>query len=218
MVSLRAYALPNVTLKVNSKVVDVDMDTPSVTLSDGSTLVSDLIVGADGVKSTCRRLLYQRLGLSDKARPTGDAAFRVMIPLEFVKTPVATRWLSAILIPSAPWNRGATCIIQCMSSRPPHLPAFTDFRTQATIRCAGSAQAVEDAAVLNLALNNVSATRSISTMLKAYKLSRKKRAESTSNNASTTRLVLHYPDGPEQRNRDEKFRAVARGGENPDVL
>lgn len=111
--------LPNVTLQTNSRVVGVNMETPSVSLINGTTLVADVVVGADGdpihlfrlhstdpsatgVKSTCRKILYQRLGLSDYARPTGDAAFRAMIPLErikdpalikFVKTPIATRWI-----------------------------------------------------------------------------------------------------------------------------
>jgi len=55
-----------------------------------------------GLKSTCRKLIYQQLGLVDRARPTGDAAFRVMIHLrdvvdptirEFMSAPIITRWL-----------------------------------------------------------------------------------------------------------------------------
>lgn len=54
------------------------------------------------MKSTCRRLIYKKLGLQDKAKPTGDAAFRVSIPLEsvtdpelraFMTEPIATRWM-----------------------------------------------------------------------------------------------------------------------------
>jgi salicylate hydroxylase len=55
-----------------------------------------------GMKSTCRRLIYEYLGLLDKATPTGDAAFRACIPLDkitdpelraFVTERVATRWM-----------------------------------------------------------------------------------------------------------------------------
>jgi salicylate hydroxylase len=55
-----------------------------------------------GMKSLCRKLIYEKLGLVDKATPTGDAAFRACIPLEnvtdpelraFVTEPVATRWM-----------------------------------------------------------------------------------------------------------------------------
>ena len=58
--------------------------------------------GSAGMKSTCRKLMYQKLGLVDKARPTGDAAFRAMIPLDtvtdpelrkFMTEPIATRWM-----------------------------------------------------------------------------------------------------------------------------
>lgn len=54
------------------------------------------------MKSTCRRLIYNKLGLRDNARPTGDAAFRACIPLSavtdpelrsFMTDPVATRWM-----------------------------------------------------------------------------------------------------------------------------
>ena len=55
-------------------------------------------------------------------------------------------------------------------------------------------------------------------MLKAYELARKSRAEQVAGNGNATRTVLHFPDGPEQVERDEKFRAVAKGGENPDLL
>ena len=46
--------------------------------------------------------MYKQLGLVDKARPTGDAAFRVMIPIDqmndpelqaFASDPVGTRWM-----------------------------------------------------------------------------------------------------------------------------
>lgn len=105
-------------VRVNSKVVDIDFAGSSVTLRDGTTLQADVIVGADGktsmtstvvtltfmlgMKSMCRMLMYRHLGLTDKTRPTGDAAFRAMIPLNavtdpglrtFVTEPIATRWM-----------------------------------------------------------------------------------------------------------------------------
>jgi salicylate hydroxylase len=49
--------LPNVTLQTNSRVVNVDMDKPSVTLSDGTTLVADVVVGADGRSLILKSLL-----------------------------------------------------------------------------------------------------------------------------------------------------------------
>lgn len=43
-----------VEVNVNSKVVDYDLDTPSVTLEDGSTHTADLVVAADGGCSCTR--------------------------------------------------------------------------------------------------------------------------------------------------------------------
>lgn len=107
-------------VRVNSMVTSIDFEKPSVTLQNGTVLEADLIVGADGLfrrlpfpqvnivnvllgmKSTCRRLIYQKLGLVDKVTPTGDAAYRACIPVEKVTDPelrefmtkfVATRWM-----------------------------------------------------------------------------------------------------------------------------
>ena len=73
-------ALPTVTLKMNSHVECVDFDTPSVTLRNGKTYTADVVIASDGLKSVCRSVLFNKLGLVDKARPTGDAAYRIVIP------------------------------------------------------------------------------------------------------------------------------------------
>ena len=46
---------------INSIVVDVDFDKPSITLHDGELLTAEVVVGADGMKSTYRKLIYQTL-------------------------------------------------------------------------------------------------------------------------------------------------------------
>ena len=54
------------------------------------------------MKSICRRTMSQRLGIVDQTIPTGDAAFRALLPIErikdrnlraFVSTEVSTRWI-----------------------------------------------------------------------------------------------------------------------------
>jgi salicylate hydroxylase len=75
-------ALPTVTLRTNAHVEKVDFDAPSVTLRGGETHTADVVIAADGLKSVCRALLFGKLGLVDKARPTGDAAYRIVIPAE----------------------------------------------------------------------------------------------------------------------------------------
>lgn len=83
----------------------------------------------------------------------------------------------------------------------------------------GSAQAVEDAAVLALALNRISdKTKDTSIFLKAYELARKTRTQEVVGSGGVTRNALHLPDGLAQRERDEKFGALSNGGPNPDLL
>ncbi|KAB8224127.1 hypothetical protein BDV33DRAFT_227496 [Aspergillus novoparasiticus] len=98
----QALALPNVELRVNSTVTDVQFDPASVTLVDGTVVQGDVVIAADGIKSTIRGHLLGEDSPS-KAIPTGDAAYRIMLPRsvmekdpelkELVDEPQATRWL-----------------------------------------------------------------------------------------------------------------------------
>jgi salicylate hydroxylase len=67
---------PYMTLRLNSKVVSVDPAVPTVTLQSGEIVQGDLIIGADGVKSTIREVV---VGAPDKPVPTGDSAYRAII-------------------------------------------------------------------------------------------------------------------------------------------
>lgn len=75
----------------------------------------------------------------------------------------------------------------------------------------GAAQAIEDAAVLTVAL---SLAEDVPTALGVYEAVRKSRGEAIQNSAATTRQALHLPDGPEQEKRDK---AIAGTGPNPDL-
>ncbi|EKM59723.1 uncharacterized protein PHACADRAFT_250403 [Phanerochaete carnosa HHB-10118-sp] len=93
-------ATPNVTLRLKSTVVGVDPDAPSLTLASGEVIHGDLIIGADGVKSYVQQVV---LGRVNPAQPTGDAAYRAIIPTSvmledpdlkpFVDTPEMTAWM-----------------------------------------------------------------------------------------------------------------------------
>lgn len=100
----RALALPNVCLRENSPVTDVVFDpaSPSVTLGKTGTVVhGDVVIAADGIKSGIRGLLLEDSALG--AIPTGDAAYRIMLPRsimeqdaelkELLEEPQATRWI-----------------------------------------------------------------------------------------------------------------------------
>jgi salicylate hydroxylase len=72
---------PGVLIRLGSTVRDVQPDPavaggPSVTLASGEVVYADLIVGADGVKSTLQKAVT---GLDDKPTPTGDAAYRAIV-------------------------------------------------------------------------------------------------------------------------------------------
>jgi salicylate hydroxylase len=98
----RALDLPNVELRVNSTVTDVQFNPASVTLANGTVVRGDVVVAADGIKSTIRSYLLDEGSIS-KATPTGDAAYRIMLPRsvmekypdlkDLVNEPQATRWL-----------------------------------------------------------------------------------------------------------------------------
>lgn len=75
-----------VDIKINSKVVRVDDSFEAkVQLADGTWHEGDLVVAADGIKSNIRAQIAASHDHVDRAKPTGDAAYRVMIPREQMK-------------------------------------------------------------------------------------------------------------------------------------
>lgn len=64
-------------IRTSSCVVACDPISGSLTLRDGSVLRADVIVGADGIKSSLRR---EVLGYEVKAKPTGFSAYRLIVP------------------------------------------------------------------------------------------------------------------------------------------
>lgn len=75
---------PRVKIRLKSTVKSVNPDPtttsgPSVTLTTGEVIKGDLIIGADGVKSFIRQVV---VGKPDNPEPTGDAAYRAIIPTD----------------------------------------------------------------------------------------------------------------------------------------
>ena len=101
--SLYDLAAPHVTVILGSPVVGCDPNpvAPSVTLKSGRVLKADLIVGADGLKSYIQEVV---LGEPNRADPTGDAAYRALIPTslmmqdpgmrELIEPPQLTTWMA----------------------------------------------------------------------------------------------------------------------------
>ena len=98
---LHDLVAPHVTILLGSSVAECDPDpaSPSVTLESGEVLNADLIVGADGLKSYIQQVV---LGKPNKADPTGDSAWRALVPAhlmmqdpelrEFIEDPHLTVW------------------------------------------------------------------------------------------------------------------------------
>ena len=80
---LYKLALPYVKIRFSSRVASVspDLPSPSVTLTTGEVISGDLIIGADGVKSSIRRCMVDG---PDAPTPTGDAAYRATINTELL--------------------------------------------------------------------------------------------------------------------------------------
>jgi salicylate hydroxylase len=101
-----AEKAPDVKILLGHAVRDVQPDPevaggPSVTLKSGKVLHADLIVGADGVRSTVRKALT---GPEDKPKPTGDTAYCAVLHTDrmledpelrqFVDEPEMTVWMA----------------------------------------------------------------------------------------------------------------------------
>ncbi|KAI6046393.1 FAD/NAD(P)-binding domain-containing protein [Pisolithus marmoratus] len=90
----------HVNIRTNCRVVSMDPSLPSLTLRSGEVVHADLVIGADGLKSTTRHYV---VGRPDEPTPTGDAAYRAVLPIEMllaepdlrslVETPGMTIWL-----------------------------------------------------------------------------------------------------------------------------
>ncbi|KAJ3337666.1 hypothetical protein HDU93_000744 [Gonapodya sp. JEL0774] len=66
----------------NSIVTSVDCEKVIVGCEGGRTFRGDLIVGADGVRSVLKKAVT---GESDNAKPSGDQAFRFLIPVDKIR-------------------------------------------------------------------------------------------------------------------------------------
>jgi salicylate hydroxylase len=97
-----------VEVKVNCKVIKYDMETPSVELANGTLLLADLIIGADGelyptlpravlsispgVKSIARQLILG--GVDQAPKSTGFAAYRATVDVEKIQADPELSWIT----------------------------------------------------------------------------------------------------------------------------
>ncbi|KAK5128204.1 hypothetical protein LTR85_002871 [Meristemomyces frigidus] len=80
---LEAAKKEGVKIQTDHKVVKADDNFEArVQLKNGDWLKADLIVAAHGIKSDIRRQIAEHHNHKDHATPTGDAAYRILIPKE----------------------------------------------------------------------------------------------------------------------------------------
>ncbi|PGH13304.1 hypothetical protein AJ79_03720 [Helicocarpus griseus UAMH5409] len=97
----RVVGLDNVRIRLGETVTDIDFHRPAVYLQGGQMIFGDVVIAADGVKSTIRSKMFP--DDDNRIQATGDEAFRIVIPrermlqdkelAELIAKPVATRWI-----------------------------------------------------------------------------------------------------------------------------
>lgn len=80
-----------VTLRLATKVIDVNFGEPFVILADGERVTGDLLVAADGVWSSTRSRF---LGHDTPPQATGHMAYRILIPIEQVADSELKAWMA----------------------------------------------------------------------------------------------------------------------------
>jgi salicylate hydroxylase len=96
----RAQKLENAEVRLGTRVVDIDVNSTAAYLATGERITGDLIIVADGVNSTLKWKICP--SESETAEPTGDAAYRLILPrqvlendeelLALVQQPWVKRW------------------------------------------------------------------------------------------------------------------------------
>jgi salicylate hydroxylase len=76
---------------VNSKVIEYDLEAPSVELSDGTLIFANLVVAADGVNSMARRRILNGKGHDPK--PSGLAAYRATVDTKKIRADPELSWV-----------------------------------------------------------------------------------------------------------------------------
>lgn len=93
-------AKPYMTLRLNSRVITIDTERLVLTLGTGEQIQAEVVIGADGVHSMLREVV---VGRECPPTPTGDAAYRAIIPVDkmlkdpdlrpLVENPEMTGWM-----------------------------------------------------------------------------------------------------------------------------
>ncbi|KAJ7909043.1 FAD/NAD(P)-binding domain-containing protein [Mycena leptocephala] len=119
---------PPATLYLNHRVVSCDVDGCSVTLESGTTRIADLIIGADGIRSTIRSFI---LGEDIQIPPSHTAGFRWLTHASALEPYPELDWI----VKTPPL--GARLISAPLSPKPSTGPPIIDHRTIVIYACRG---------------------------------------------------------------------------------
>ncbi|KAI0124772.1 hypothetical protein BJ170DRAFT_726410 [Xylariales sp. AK1849] len=86
----RAQSL-GVDIRLGAEVVDIDLESVTITTKDISKVQGDLVLGADGLWSRTRSLLVQSQIMP---KPTGDLAYRIILDQEDIEDPELRQFVS----------------------------------------------------------------------------------------------------------------------------
>jgi salicylate hydroxylase len=87
-------------IRLDSRVLDVQPEVPSVTVKGGENIKADLVVASDGLHSICREIV---IGYKSPPQPTGQMVYRVTLPAkrlegipeleEIIRVPRNNHWI-----------------------------------------------------------------------------------------------------------------------------
>jgi salicylate hydroxylase len=80
-----------VDVRVNSKVIEYDLEAPSVELSNGTLIFANLVIAADGVNSMARRRILN--GKDHDPKPSGLAAYRATVDTKKIRADPELSWV-----------------------------------------------------------------------------------------------------------------------------
>jgi salicylate hydroxylase len=79
----RARKMDNLEVRLGSRIVEIDIDSPAVHVATGERISGDLVIVADGVNSKLKGKICP--SESEIAQPTGDAAYRLIYPSQLLE-------------------------------------------------------------------------------------------------------------------------------------
>ncbi|KAJ2979687.1 hypothetical protein NUW58_g7140 [Xylaria curta] len=187
---------------------------------------TDILLGADGIKSIVRTTLLKSINSSAEVEDTGQAAYRIMLSrsqmehdpemLELLDSNCALRWIGekrhivAYPISNKTIYNLSTCQPDTNFAVAPSM-TYTTRGDKSVMMKVGATMAIEDAAVVAECVSAVPVTdgkidrEALSRSLQVYELLRKDRTAILVDMAEYSGRILHLGEGQAKEERDRQF-------------